>query len=276
MNSVKKNSVVVSENTKKDFFVLKKISELIKANSGIDIIPEKFPLIQYRLQKRLTQLKITSLKDYLNLIITSPSELQISIEHLTTHKTEWFREIVHYQWLKSHFSTLRDTHRPLFLWSAACSFGREVYSLLFLLIKSGFMHNEIRLLGTDISTQALKKAVGLPQTDEFSFELNRLIKKTMDPEKIKREISLSIEKSIRFGIFNLLDDKLSEKTKFDVVFLRNVLIYFDEKTIIQTCRNIEKYIRPNGFLIIGLTETLPEELIEFKKIGKSIYQLTSF
>ncbi|MCX6117547.1 MAG: hypothetical protein NT027_08405, partial [Proteobacteria bacterium] len=127
----------------------RKISSLIKKLSGIDLQPGKESLLDARLYRRLDDLGLDSLDDYLELLMSSPGEQKHCIELITTHKTEWFREMVHFIWLKEQ--VLKAKKFPITIWSAACSSGEEVYSIMFMLLKLGIPYDKFRILGTDIS-----------------------------------------------------------------------------------------------------------------------------
>lgn len=248
------------------------LAEIIKQHSGISIKTEKNFLIQTRLQNRLAELNITDLHDYVSLLRASNKEIQICIELLTTHKTEWFREIVHFQWLKSELKKRPNSAQPFLVWSAACSSGAEAYSLLFLLLKEGFTHNQIRILGTDISLPILDKAKNLPAESEFQLQKDYLIRSVHNKSKIEEELKIALKQSVKFKQFNLIKDQLILPFQFDVIFLRNVLIYFDRPTVLEVCKNVSRYLKPNGYLVIGISESLHDEIPELVSIGNSVYQ----
>jgi chemotaxis protein methyltransferase CheR len=249
-----------------------RLSEIVQQKSGICIKTDKNYLIQSRLQNRLIELQIQDLNNYVNLILDDSDEMQVCIELLTTHKTEWFREIVHFQWLKKELANYQNTSKPFSVWSGACSSGAEVYSLLFLLLKEGLNSNQIKILGTDISTPILDRAVNLPFEPEFSIQKDFLLKNSKNAAKIEKELESALVRSIKFKYFNLIKDKLDLPFKFDVIFLRNVLIYFDRPTVLMVCQNLGHYLKPNGHLVLGISESLHDELPEFKAIGNSVYQ----
>lgn len=249
------------------------LSELalhIKSVSGIDIKEDKNFLILTRLQKRLETLQC-NLVEYAQKVIQEPEECQICVELLTTHKTDWFREIVHFKWLKDLIHK-RDPRRPLQIWSAASSTGLEAYSILFVCLREGLSHDQFRILGTDISRPILETALSQPSTHDFQKQLETLLQKVPDPEKTLRECELAIKSSMKFREFNLMDDIFPVPVKFDVIFLRNVLIYFDRPTVMKVCRSLMRHLRPEGHLILGLSESIQGEIPELKAIGNSIYQ----
>lgn len=251
---------------------LRSLAEIVKEISGINLPEKKDTLLETRLSKRLAQLAISDLSEYIELIQCDDSEKQICIELLTTHKTEWFREKIHFQWLKSQLPTLRKENNTVNIWSAACSSGPEVYSILFLLLRESLTHSQFRILGTDISRSVLNTALSLPNSEEFKTQYEMLSRNFRNKECVEKELAISLQKSIKFREFNLKDSSLSTQIKFDVIFLRNVLIYFDRPTIKMVCRNLSRYLKADGHLILGLTESLSSDLPEFKFVGNSIYR----
>lgn len=254
---------------------LKKLADLVRVNSGINLQEEKFFLIETRLKRLVQELGFSSLTEYTQFAANNPEELQRCIEHLTTHKTEWFREIVHFQWLKKEIKNLTADSNILRIWSAACSAGPEVYSLLFLLIKEGLPAKSFRILGTDISRPILDAALSLPESPEFNEQKTQLLQKSANPENTEKELYLALENSVKFREFNLISGQLDGRLKFDVIFLRNVLIYFEKQTVRLVCKNLARYLKPGGYLVTGLSESLHGELPEFETVGSSIYKLKS-
>lgn len=250
----------------------RKLSALVKEACGLNLTEDKDILLDTRLSRRVSQLGLESFSEYAKLVKNDPNELQACIELLTTHKTEWFREFIHFQWLKEQLPKLSAKGNRIQVWSAACSSGPEVYSLLFLLLREGFRHNQFRILGTDISTNILQKAESLPDHPDFQSQVDQLLLKVPNKESLLEEIKLSLNHSLKFREFNLKDGELPFRFQFDVIFLRNVLIYFNRPTIQRVCLNLGKYLKPDGHLVIGLTESLHGEVPEFKFLGNSIYQ----
>lgn len=252
--------------------LLNDISAVIKSRSGIKI-EEKQVLIRSRVHTRMAALGIENMAEYYNLLTSSESELQDLLEMVTTHMTSWFREIEHFKWLKSELPKILNKERRINIWSAACSKGHEVYSLLFLLLKEGLKSEQIRILGTDISHAILNTATTLPQTEEFATQYEKL-KRSMGSrgEFLDMELNNCLEKSIKFRIHNLISGPIESNVKFDVVFLRNVLIYFDASTIDRVCRYLCKNLKPGGFFVTGHCETLSAELTDLEPVQASVYR----
>lgn len=246
------------------------ISNLITRASGIELSSDKYFLIETRIHKRMRELRL-DLKGYSQYLLENQDEVQICIELITTHKTEWFREIVHFQWLKQHLQQ-NSSHKDIKIWSAASSSGEEAYSLLFLLLKLGYKSRDIKILGTDISQSIIDQANHLSNSDSFREQKRQLLEKVKDPAVVSRELELALHSSIKFRQFNLLDPSLSSNILFDVIFLRNVLIYFERSTVIKICRMICKHLKPEGHLVLGVSESIQRDIPELQSIGNSIYK----
>ena len=249
--------------------ILEQFLKEIELFAGIKISLDKKSLIQNRLRKRAQETGHSKIEDYLALCLNKKDEIELCAQLLATHKTEWFREFVHYEFLARKFKSKQMDQVKV--WSAACSSGEELYSTLFLLLKLGYAPDQFRLLGTDLSQIILKKAISLPENDEFKKELQKLSSKTTDPY-LHEKVKLALQSSVKFRQFNLIQDRLPNDLKFDVIFVRNVLIYFDESTIKNLIEVFIKQLTPGGLIITGLSEPLKTHS-KLKPVGPSIYEL---
>lgn len=243
----------------------------VKSTCGINLSEDKTVFIETRLRSRLSSLGLDSFNEYIAILRRDEEEKKICIEHLTTHKTEWFREKIHYEWIARYLRKQGKKSQPLMLWSAACSRGPEVYSLMLLLLKEGYTETDFKILGTDISRAILNEAIHLPQTEDFAQNVKSFIETSGDKVLAKDQLRRALQKSIKFREFNLTNGSLPLQLEFDIVLLRNVLIYFDRPTIKKVCLNLGRYMRPGGHLILGLTESLHNEIPEFENIGDSVH-----
>jgi chemotaxis protein methyltransferase CheR len=189
-------------------------------------------------------------------------EREILISLLTTHKTDWFREYEHFIFLKSALKEgLIDTHgKPLIVWSAAASTGEEAYSLAMFLSEIG---HSFRILGTDISEDCLRKAKAgayakttVDEQVELSLKKKYFLKGTGVNAGLYR-IAPILAHPMKWRKYNLVDSAgLSSDLKFDIIFLRNALIYFDRESTQSIIHNVIKNLNKGGYLIIGLSETI--------------------
>lgn len=273
MNAVQKFHDFLSEREFNDY------AELIRELTGIQFKLDKKNLIEYRLAKRIFD-KGLNAKQYLHLVRTNDEEMKFFINQLTTHKTDWFRENEHFQFLSERFAGHRG---PLYVWSAACSTGEEPYTIMMTLGEAGVSYEQQRILATDISVvcvnQARQGMYPLPAL-EAGVSKNLLNKYFVRASSLSKHNStfamvnpLWGENAIKFKELNLMSFELPKGMQFDVIFIRNVLIYFDTVETLNILKSLTKYLRPKGYLILGLTEPLqhPQNL-GLKRVSKSIYQ----
>lgn len=263
-----------------DVFV--KFKELIYQEAGIKLTDLKKALIQARLSKRLRFLGIPSYRDYYEYLIENYNEEKIEfINAITTNKTEFFRE-------GRHFEFIRDTCLPEFesrgkktikIWSAGCSTGEEAYSIA-ITLREYFDKGkspEIKILATDIDTNVLEKAYNGVYTFEQIKEIDvPVLKKYFMRGRGDNEGFFKVKDEIRnlivFRRLNLLDDAYPMKGKFDIIFCRNVIIYFDRPTQRDLFEKFYRYLDDEGYLFIGHSENLTSVSNRFTLLGHTIYR----
>ncbi len=237
------------------------ITELMYAAIGLSFNDSKKSLVASRLGPRIQRLGLSGFEDYLALISGSDDggEFQFAVDLLTTNETYFFREPAHYALLEEELARTRPPAAAV--WSAASSFGDEAYSTAMLLAD---MHQQGRIgpgwsvLGTDISDRVLRSAA----TAVFPAERLR----NVSPERLKRhclrgegeseglvQMQPRLRERVRFGQLNLCQPAAGIGP-FDVVFLRNVLIYFDAATKSQVVDRVLGHLRPGGLFFIGTAE----------------------
>lgn len=235
--------------------------ELIYRIAGISMSPAKKPLVTSRLAKRLRHYGLASYGDYFRMITAADGkkELQMAVDLLTTNETHFFREPKHFDFLRQHILPTRKLGRPLRIWSAACSSGEEPYSIAMQLDEVlGTAPWEI--VASDLSTRVLETArTGLYPMERLleipPFYLsNYCLKGTGNHEG-----SLLIERKLRDRV-QFMQHNLTETPprlgEFDVIFLRNVMIYFDPDTKRQVVARLLSLLRPGGYFMVGHSETL--------------------
>jgi chemotaxis protein methyltransferase CheR len=239
----------------------RQISELMYDSIGLSFNESKKPLVSSRLAPRIQRLGITNFEDYLELISGNDDggEFQMAVDLLTTNETYFFREPAHYKLLEEALSRTRP--RTLAVWSAASSFGDEAWSTAMLLAdlqQQGRIGDGWSILGTDISDRVLRSA------SEAIYPEDRL--RNVSPERLKRyclrgegpseglaQINPKLQSRVRFGQLNLCRP-LDDVGLFDVIFLRNVLIYFDARTKSDVVDRVLAQLRPGGLFFIGTAE----------------------
>ncbi len=253
------------------------IKDMIYRMAGISMSPSKKPLIMGRLAKRLKAHNLSSYSDYLKLLENGQyaDELQMAVDLLTTNETYFFREPKHFTFLQQTILPQHTSTRPFRIWSAASSSGQEPYSLA-MLLDAQLSHKPWELLASDISTQVLDKARAgqYPIVQAKNIEpayLSRYCLKGVGSQAGTFLIERKLRERVKFMQVNL-NTALPKLGEFDVVFLRNVMIYFDVHTKRQVVRRILDQIRPGGYLLIGHSESLNGVVDDLKPVMPSIYQ----
>jgi chemotaxis protein methyltransferase CheR len=239
----------------------RQITELMYGAIGLSFNDSKKPLVASRLGPRIQRLGLAGFDDYLALISGDDDggEFQFAVDLLTTNETYFFREPAHYALLEQELA--RHKPQTLAVWSAASSFGDEAYSTAMLLAdmqQQGRIGAGWSVLGTDISDRVLRSAA----TAVFPAERLRHVA----PERLKRhclrgegeseglvQMQPRLREKVRFGQLNLCQP-VEGIGPFDVVFLRNVLIYFDAATKSQVVDRVLERLRPGGLFFIGTAE----------------------
>ncbi|MET0495673.1 MAG: protein-glutamate O-methyltransferase CheR [Actinoplanes sp.] len=238
------------------------VSALVRREAAIVLAPGKEYLVEARLIPVARQVGAASVADFLANMQRKPnaSDQRRIIDALTTNETSWFRD-------REPFSALTDvvlpelvktrgTNRKVRLWSAASSSGQEAYSLAITMqenLPSGWQYE---IMGSDISTEMVKRA----EAAEYSqVEVNRGLPAKQLVQYFERagahwRITQALRRNVSFKLMNLTAP-LPAMPPFDVIFLRNVLIYFDVATKKAVLRNVARLLRPDGWLFLGAAET---------------------
>ncbi|RXJ74021.1 chemotaxis protein CheR [Veronia nyctiphanis] len=247
--------------------------------SGISIPEDKQQMMEIRLNKRLRALNLPTFYDYRRYLLNDSSgcENTALINVITTNKTDFFREIYHFEYLKQHFS-LHPRHEPIFIWSAACASGEEAYSLAMICEEVSKQHLafQYRILGTDIDTERLNMCESAQYEIEHDPKIPRHYYQQyfnqQGDDSSRASIASNLKRNIKFRHYNLTQPKTDVGIKFDVILLRNVLYYFSKPTAESVVSRLLSNLKPGGLLIIGLTETLFHMDLDLTPIGHSIYQ----
>jgi chemotaxis protein methyltransferase CheR len=238
-----------------------RICTLMHQAVGLYFSESKKPLVSSRLAPRIQRLGLDSFDAYTRLLESGedPAEFQAAVDLLTTNETYFFREPAHYELLERELQSLRP--QRLAVWSAASSFGDEAYSTAMLLadmVQNGRIGADWSILGTDISDRVLNAACqGIyPQERLRSVSGERLKRYCLRGEDEASglvQIQDSLRDRVRFGQLNLCAP-IEDLGPFDVVFLRNVLIYFDPPTKRAVIDSVLRQLRPGGLFFIGTAE----------------------
>lgn len=262
------------------------ISLLMSDRTGIHLDHSKIPMIQGRLSKRLSALGIESFREYLKYLAKSQEEMSEFIGALTTHKTDFFREPEHFDFFKKTILPmfLTQTHfRTLNVWSAACSSGEEIYTIALVLLEyfgsiANLSNAPCRLLGTDIDDGIIAKAqegvYRQAELEPVSAELRRMgfysgRGRFLGHFKVRSEI----QQLVKFRNHNLLEEpKEFGNLRFQVIFLRNVLIYFPEETRQLVIDHVCSVLVKGGYLFVGHSESLSGLKHNLQSVSSAVYQ----
>lgn len=227
--------------------------------AGVSLPATKGALVRGRLTRRLSARGLSSFADYYELIRRDPGERQQAVDLLTTNETYFFREPKHFDFMREVVLPSKQGERSFSIWSAACSSGEEVYSLAMLLADvRGKRHWNI--LGSDLSTRVLQKArlghYGMARTDGIPRKyLQDYCLKGKDSQAGTLLVGRELRERTTFQQINL-NTTLPTIGPFDVIFLRNVMIYFSPETKAEVVARLAQKLKPGGYLFIGHSESL--------------------
>lgn len=267
--------------------LFEQFQRLIYHETGIWLGEHKTALLVGRLSKRLRSLRLNSMADYLELV-SEPNqhhERTLMIDCITTNETHFFREACHFdflahtvfpRWREAVLSGVREPR--VRIWSAGCSSGEEPYSLAMLLLDH--FGNEsswkFEVVGTDISNRVLEKArSGIFSTDRTKdipkkYLTSYVLKGTGEQNGFIK-IDSEVQRLVTFSRVNLHADSYDLTGQFDLVFLRNVMIYFDQESKTKALARIERYVAPTGYLFVGHSESLQGLQTKLRSVGPSVY-----
>jgi len=258
-----------------------RIRILVRERLGIALAESKRELVYGRLSRRLRALKLQDFSGYLQRIESGDAEeLQHFCNAITTHLTSFFREGHHFEFLAQQLLPALERRtgaaRRMRLWSAGCSTGEEPYSIAMVLLESmrHLRDWDIRILATDIDTNVLSHARSGLYSDErvekmASGRLSRWFERTQDGQQFM--VRDELKQLISFKTLNLMDE-WPMKGPFDVIFCRNVIIYFDRETQRQIVARMAALQRPDDHLILGHAESLLQVSKQYRLVGDTIHR----
>lgn len=268
----------------------KRFSEFIHEHTGIKMPADKKTMLEVRLQKRLRTLGMASFQHYADFVFSDTGrqqELVHMVDAITTNKTDFFREPAHFEYLTQIVlpelcsTSSYDNSRHLKVWSAGCSSGEEPYTLAMVLNDYSMEHPGLtfRILATDICTKVLdlaRKAIyeGC-QISPIPLPLRRkYLLRSKDHTKDLFRISPELRRHVTFGRLNFMDDEFGLNEPVDIIFCRNVIIYFDRTTQEQLFQKFCRYLRPGGYIFIGHSETLGGMDVPLEQVASTVYRKT--
>jgi chemotaxis protein methyltransferase CheR len=261
--------------TDEDF---ERVRKLIYERAGISLAPIKRDMVYSRLARRVRALGLDSFAAYLQFLLSASGEeeWELFVNSLTTNLTSFFREAHHFDILQRHLVELKP--RPIRIWCSAASTGEEPYTLAITACEAfGSMTPPVEIVASDIDTNVLAKA----QRGVYPFErVERL-----SPERLRHyflkgtgaqagmvRMRPELQKLITFTRVNLLDARYPINGPFDVMFCRNVMIYFDKPTQYEILKKFVPLLKPDGLLFAGHSESFLHAADLFHSLGRTVYE----
>ena len=258
----------------------KHICKLIYERAGIHLTPSKKDMVYSRLARRLRANNISTFSDYLHIVETnSGSEREAFVNALTTNVTSFYREAHHFPVLAEHVRGLTQ-RRPINIWCNAASTGEEPYTIAMTMVDLfDSLTPPVRIIATDIDTQALQKASSGIYSLEHAQKLpkdvlERFFLKGRDDKAGQVKVRKELRDLISFSQLNLQDKQWPIKGCFDAIFCRNVMIYFDKATQHKILQKFVPFMQKDALLFAGHSESLQGVNDMFKLRGKTVYSLT--
>lgn len=256
-----------------------KISKIAYATTGIVLGEHKMDLVYSRISRRIRQLKVGNFPNYIELIEDhNHQEFTHFVNAITTNLTSFFRENHHFEYLKSEIFAKKNSlsKEPVLIWSAGCSTGEEPYSIAITAAEHFQNKREsVKILATDLDSNVLNHGrdatydIERIKDVELSVKKKYFLKDKHDDELVK--VKPLLQEMIQFNRLNLLGPWPMKK-KFDVIFCRNVVIYFNKETQLELFDRYAENLKDGGHLIIGHSENLQGMEKRFKPLGKTIYR----
>jgi chemotaxis protein methyltransferase CheR len=246
--------------------------------AGISLSPAKKALVVGRLARRLDERQLSGFGDYFDLLASGgePAEVQIALDLLTTNETYFFREQKHFDVLRRQALQHPPGTGPFRVWSAASSTGEEAYSIA-MVLEDCLGNGRWEVVGSDISTRVLAQAqrghYAAPRTTRIPPEyLKRFCLRGVGEQEGTVLVQRSLRSRVRFFQANLNAALPSGFGMFDVIFLRNVLIYFNVETKRQVVARVLAQLKPGGVFFVGHSESLNGVNDTVRAEGPAIYR----
>jgi chemotaxis protein methyltransferase CheR len=268
--------------------LFEKFSHFVTTQLGIKMPASKRTMLQSRLQKRLRQLRLRTFEEYYDFVFSEEGrrqELPHLLDTATTNKTDFYREPRHYEVLMQTVlpDLIRRTgaglRRPLKLWSAGCSTGAEPYTLAmelneFAARNDGF---KFQILATDICTRVLAVACNAVYDEREANPIpmgckKKYLLRSKDRNRPRIRIGPELRRLVEFRQLNLMDPDYGMPAALDIIFCRNVIIYFDRPTQFGVLSRLCRCLKPGGYLFMGHSETLNGFELPLHSVASTVYR----
>jgi chemotaxis protein methyltransferase CheR len=263
-----------------------RLRALIYQEAGIVLNAEKQTMLEIRVKRRVRSLGSASYREYCDFVFSPEgreAELTDLIDAVTTNKTDFFRESHHFEWLTSHALPDLDarlgSHRRSLVWSAGCSTGEEPYTLAMVLNEYALRHPgfDFGVLATDISTDVLERAQRAVFKQEavapVPTDLRRkYFMRSRAPGSGTLRVVPELREQIEFRRMNFMDADLRIDPRPEIIFCRNVIIYFDRATQERTLQKLVANLAPGGYFFAGHSESLQGMKLPLEPAGLAVYR----
>lgn len=255
--------------------------KLIYDESGITLSDQKRTLLVSRLSRRLRDLGLSTFSEYYDRVTEDATrdEFTRMLDLISTNKTDFFRESNHFDFLRDRILPELEDVKRIRIWSSACSTGEEPYTIAITLYEGvqDPAQWEFKILASDLSTRVLAKAAtGIYETDRVKNIPEDVVRRHFLRGRGDRagfvKVKPHLAAIIRFRRLNLMDDHYPIKNPLDLIFCRNVMIYFDRPTQEQLVNKFHRYLKPGGYLFIGHSESLQWIRHPFRSLAPTIYR----
>ena len=249
------------------------LANILYKNTGVTIKEEKYFLFKNRLGKRLIENQIRNLRQYAQLIDKSAAEMSAFISIMTTHKTHFFRENKHFEMYMEDLKERKPESVNVIC--AACSTGEEVYSVAAHLMKlKRLLAFDFRVLGFDIC----QESVAFAERGIYKSGWEQVTEEGMGDHFTKQgaagvKPNAELKSHVKFRRMSIIDLNLPDRFVADAIFMRNVLIYFDDSMIRRALAEVSRHHRRGGTLFLGMSEYVESNI--YKAVGSSTYEKVS-
>jgi len=263
-----------------------RLCDLIYAEAGIHLGPDKRTMLEARIKRRLKALSLASYGQYCESLFgreRPKDEILHLIDVVTTNKTDFFRELRHFDFLTARalpdLNARNRTGRPLLVWSAGCSTGEEPYTLAMVLSEYALTHPgfRFRILATDVSTTVLATADRGVYAKELvapvpAALVRRYFMRSRDPGSGQVRATPELRRLVEFRRLNFMDADYGIVVKADAIFCRNVIIYFDRPTQERILGRLASHLVPGGYMFVGHSETLHNMDLPLVPVAPALYR----
>ena len=256
-----------------------RVRKLIYGHAGISLSVAKQDMVYSRLARRLRETRLKSFGEYLDLLERGDKvEWEKFVNSLTTNLTSFFREPHHFPILADHLKKLQGKS-PIKIWCSAASTGEEPYSIAMTVVETfGSFNTPVSIFASDLDTSVLytaaKGVYALDRVDKMSPErLNRFFVRGNGAQDGSYIVKPELRRMVTFQRLNLLEPNWPVRGPLDVLFCRNVMIYFDKPTQHKILTRFAPLMSSNGLLFAGHSESFLHSAEIFRSLGKTVYEL---